>query len=352
MMSARTQTTLIGHTAIEKTLLKSWQKGCLHHGMIFVGPKGVGKATCAFRLARFLLSPELINQQPETLEVLASSPVFSRVASGGHGDLLVIEPNPELASPEVNIDRIRPIRKFLSQTSMEGGWRIVIVDGAMNRNAANALLKSLEEPPKRTLIILIAETLGTLSATIRSRCIQHAFSPLDEHQTKSVVQTLYPELDAEQLNGVIALCGGRPGYVTTLKEGNAALVYQSLIESLVALKTLSFENIIPFCQKYAAKPKKSDTVDLWWLVGELFGVVMQRLILAESGPLTVHVYPQESDHLKMLLSWRPLPEWALVAGKVTQNFSAARTSHLDRFQVLLGAMDVVAKGASRDLSIA
>ena len=187
-MTPRSQADLVGHTEIEQTILRSWRQGRLHHGMIFVGPKGVGKATCAFRLARFLLSNMNPDAQSDSLEISATSPVFARVASGGHGDLLVVEPNLELASKEVNIDRIRPIRRFLSQTSMEGGWRIVIVDGLMNRNAANALLKSLEEPPKQSLIILITETLGNLSPTIRSRCIQYSFSPLDAADTRSVVQ--------------------------------------------------------------------------------------------------------------------------------------------------------------------
>ncbi|MEN8237198.1 MAG: hypothetical protein ABFQ95_06635 [Pseudomonadota bacterium] len=334
-MTPRTQTVLIGHTSVEQTILRSWQRGCLHHAMIFVGPKGVGKATCAFRLARFLLSPERENDQ---LGISATSPVFCRIASGGHGDLLVIEPNPELASKEINIDRVRPIRRFLSQTSMEGGWRIVIIDGAMNRNAANALLKSLEEPPKNTLIIIIADALGNLSPTIRSRCIQYAFSPIDATEAKSVIQTLYPELDKEQLNGVIALCGGRPGYVTTLKESNAVSLYQHLLESLVSLKASSLETVIPFCQKYSAKPKKSETVDSWWLVGELFAMIMQRLILAAREQLVLPVYPAEREHLGALLTWRSLPEWAVVLGKVTQSYAAGRISHLDRFQVLLGAM--------------
>ena len=351
MMTPRTQAILIGHADIERTILQSWQQGRLHHGMIFVGPKGVGKATCAYRLARFLLSSVTPSDQPATLAVPSENSVFSRVASGGHGDLLVIEPNPDLASAEVNIDRVRPIRRFLSQTPMEGGWRIVIIDGLMNRNAANALLKSLEEPPKNTLIILIAEALGNLSPTIRSRCIQYSFSNLEESDTRAVVQTLYPEFGQEQLQPLIALCCGRPGYVATLKGGDAILLYQHLIANLLSLKLSPLEAVIPFCHKYAAKPKKGDLVDLWELIGELFPGVMHRLILVGQDSLGVEAYLGEQDHLASLLSWRSLPAWSMVLGQVMQDYATGRISHLDRFQVLVGAMDVIAKGVQRSAAI-
>src|SRR4029077_16302490 len=120
----------------------------------------------------------------EGLAIAPDSGAFRRVASGGHGDLLTVERAYALRRRrlrgEIIVDNTREIGAFLRLTPAEGGWRVVIVDGAdeMNRNAANSLLKILEEPPRRTLLVLVAHSVGLLLPTIRSRCRHISLPPL------------------------------------------------------------------------------------------------------------------------------------------------------------------------------
>ena len=156
---------LIGHAEAERVLLEAHRSGRLPHAWLLAGQKGIGKATLAFRFARFLLCGEsgldMFGTPPANLFVDPSEPVFSRIASSGHSDLLTVERSwndkTNKWRGEIGVDDVRRLGPFFSQTAAEGGWRIAIVDAAdeMNRNAQNALLKILEEPPSKGLLLLV-----------------------------------------------------------------------------------------------------------------------------------------------------------------------------------------------------
>ncbi len=161
------------HQNVEKILLDFITSGAMPHALIFSGSKGIGKATMAYRLARYLLknglgtSPSAQDSlfgdsapTPLSLDVAPDDPVFHRVASGGHTDLLTIEKPAD--KDEINVETARKIAPFLRLTASGGGFKMVIVDDAdtLNRNGQNALLKILEEPPSRTVIILVTHRLG------------------------------------------------------------------------------------------------------------------------------------------------------------------------------------------------
>ncbi len=160
----------------------SSQAGRLPHAILLSGPRGIGKATLAFRLARFLLAgpgdlpAEMLETGEGGLAIDPESSLFRRVASGGHADLLTVEraydPRRRRLRSDIVVEDTRAIAGFFRLTAAEEGWRIVIVDGAeeMNRNAANALLKILEEPPRRGLLLLVSHSPGRLLPTVRSRC--------------------------------------------------------------------------------------------------------------------------------------------------------------------------------------
>jgi DNA polymerase-3 subunit delta' len=171
-------------------------KDSLPHALILSGPKGIGKCTFAFRFARYLLKFGKVSEPqdslfggeaisfPKSMDVDLQDPVFSRVASGGHGDLLYIERAVDASKGKekasITVDSVRKIAPFLRKTSAEGGWRVVIIDDAdtMNAAAQNAILKILEEPPKKVVIMLITHRIGELIPTIRSRSRVIGFSPL------------------------------------------------------------------------------------------------------------------------------------------------------------------------------
>ncbi|MER9457972.1 DNA polymerase III subunit delta' [Mesorhizobium sp. M0478] len=190
---------LVGHEQAAAMLAAAYRSGKLPHALIFAGPVGIGKATLAFHLAHHLLKHPAFDQAPDTFAVPdPASPLFRQIATGAHpGVLHLTRPlNDKTKSFKtvVTVDEIRKVNRFLSLTSHDGSYRVVIVDPAddMNTNAANALLKNLEEPPSRTLFILIVYAPGSLLPTIRSRCQMVRLTPLDAGSLMSVLETVEP----------------------------------------------------------------------------------------------------------------------------------------------------------------
>ncbi|MCY4407885.1 MAG: DNA polymerase III subunit delta', partial [Rhodospirillaceae bacterium] len=171
---------LVGHEPAAGALVEAWGSGRLAHAWLIAGPRGIGKATLAYRFARFVLAGK---EGIDGLTMAPEHPVFRRIAAGGHSDLAVIERglgDRGRLRAEIVVDDVRKANAFLSLTAGEGGWRVVIVDAAdeMNRNAANALLKRLEEPPSRVLFLLVSHAPSRMPATLRSRCRLLSLAPL------------------------------------------------------------------------------------------------------------------------------------------------------------------------------
>ncbi len=218
---------LIGHAEAERVLLEAHRSGRLPHAWLLAGQKGIGKATLAFRFARFLLCGEsgldMFGTPPANLFVDPSEPVFSRIASSGHSDLLTVERSwndkTNKWRGEIGVDDVRRLGPFFSQTAAEGGWRIAIVDAAdeMNRNAQNALLKILEEPPSKGLLLLVCHAPGRLLPTIRSRCRMLALRPLDDTAIDAVLANIMPDVGADERHNLVRLATGSPGRAASLQ---------------------------------------------------------------------------------------------------------------------------------------
>lgn len=188
---------LWGHREIVERVLAAYRHGRLHHALLLHGPRGIGKATFAFRLAHHVLRHPPGGNAPETFDdVEAGSPLFRQVATGAHPSLLHLTRPPDRDARKfrtaITVDEVRRIANLLTRTAHDGSYRVVIVDPAddMNVNAANALLKNLEEPPKNTLFILVSHRPGALLATIRSRCQAYRFQPLCDEDLVSVLEAV------------------------------------------------------------------------------------------------------------------------------------------------------------------
>src|SRR5918912_1048242 len=171
---------LYGHAQAEQMLLAAYRSGRMPHAVLLTGPEGIGKATLAYRLVRFVLrwpDPAAPDVPARSLAVAPEHPVSRQVAAGSHPDLVTLEAEPGGIIP---VDAVRRAVRFFGATAGEGGWRIAVIDAAENLNtaAANALLKALEEPPRRALFVLISHAPGRLPATIRSRAVSFALRPL------------------------------------------------------------------------------------------------------------------------------------------------------------------------------
>jgi DNA polymerase III subunit delta' len=188
-----------GHDEAEQALLEAYRGGRLPHAWLFSGPAGVGKATLAYRMARFVLAhPDPRARQVATaksLAVDAEHPVARRIAAQGHGDLLVLERtiNEKTGKlrQDIQVDDVRRSVTFFGSTPGEGGWRVAIVDSVdeLNPAGANALLKVLEEPPRRALLLLVSHSAARVLPTIRSRCRLLALRPLAAEQVARAAAT-------------------------------------------------------------------------------------------------------------------------------------------------------------------
>jgi len=209
---------LFGHTGIRSFLAQSYQSGQMHHALLLEGAQGVGKATLAFHLAGHMLKYPAEREAPLTLAEpdFAVAP-YRQLASGTHLSVLHISRPIDAKTGKfktgITVDEIRRVAHFLNRTSHDGAWRIVIVDPAddMNRNAANALLKTLEEPPQRTLFILISHSSGRLLPTIRSRCQSIRFEPLERQDLLAALSAI--DLDTRQLPDADSLIAHADGSV-------------------------------------------------------------------------------------------------------------------------------------------
>jgi DNA polymerase-3 subunit delta' len=235
--------------------------------IILSGPRGVGKATFAYHLARYLL-------QGKT-GVFAGDPdssLFARVASGSHGDLKVVQRGLNTAGKtarDISIDSIRNVVQFLHSTPLEGGWRVVIIDSIdeLNHKSANALLKTLEEPPRKTLIILISHSLGRVLPTIKSRCAQYKILPLTESEMDKALTHLLPDLSQQERAFLMDCAESCPGRAMTLSRLGGMKFYEQF---LGALKSIVRDDLRPALAFTDALLSSTDAETLYEAFGQFF----------------------------------------------------------------------------------
>ncbi|WP_108882630.1 DNA polymerase III subunit delta' [Anderseniella sp. Alg231-50] len=220
---------LIGHRAAEKHLLEAYHSGRFHHGWLITGPQGIGKATLAYRLARYLLRYRDHETAPsDTLSVPDDDIVTAQVSARSHPDLLVLQRDVDKGKLKagITVDASRKAADFFGKTAGAGGWRIAIVDVAdeMNTAAANSILKTLEEPPERSLFILLCHEPGRLLPTIRSRCIELPLHPLSPEDTAAALEQLPDGLGKPAIVHV-GTANGRPGLALALAETGAGAIF-------------------------------------------------------------------------------------------------------------------------------
>lgn len=208
-------TRLFGHEAAEDFLARSYRSGKGHHAILIEGPEGIGKATLAFRFANHVLAHPRPEDAPERIsDPDPSSPAFRQIVAGASHNLLhITRPFDAKAGKfktAITVDEVRRAGKFFGQTSGGESWRIVIVDPAddMNRSAANAILKMLEEPPRRSMFLVLSHAPGRLLPTIRSRCMPLVLRPLPDADLGQALQHLGLPLAPAVETKLLAAAGG------------------------------------------------------------------------------------------------------------------------------------------------
>ena len=240
-----------GHAAAERALVEAYRGGRIPHAWLIGGPAGIGKATLAYRMARFVLAhpdpsaPSV--QAATTLAVDPAHPVARRIAARAHGDLLTLERTEGESGALRTVIIVEDVRRtlgFFGHTAGEGGWRVCIVDAAdelQYPQASNALLKVLEEPPPRALFLLVSHAPGRLLATIRSRCRYLALRPLAAEEVARAAAAALGRGDDDDdaaIAAAAAAADGSVGRALQLLGGAALKVRERVSELLAALPSV------------------------------------------------------------------------------------------------------------------
>jgi DNA polymerase-3 subunit delta' len=240
----RETTVLFGHDGAEREFLAVYRSGRVPHAWLIGGEPGIGKATLAYRIARFVLA-EPDPSRASTAETLALDPArgtVRRVAVNAHPDLLVLERTPGDSGKMrtvITVEQVRRLATFFGSTAGEGGWRVCIVDSADELKypeGSNALLKMLEEPPPRSLFLLVSHAPGRLLPTIRSRCRRLALRPLGQGDVVRAASTaLGADAGDPAVTAAAAAAQGSVSQAIALAGGPMLALREKVAELLGAL---------------------------------------------------------------------------------------------------------------------
>jgi DNA polymerase III subunit delta' len=242
---------VVGHEGAKRDWLDAVASGKLHHGWLFRGPRGIGKARLAIQFAARLLGAQSDPDFSETAE----GRVGRLIAAGSHPDLRIIRrpvDDKGKEKSEIPVDSVRELAQFFSLRPAMGGWRVAIIDAVdeLNRFGANAVLKTLEEPPSRAVLLLISHGEQAILPTVRSRCRVLRLAPLDQRDTIASLQM--NGLHASRVESVASLAPGRPGRGLSLEGSDANAAVDAIRGALRGLGDMD-SNVLHRALTLAAK---------------------------------------------------------------------------------------------------
>lgn len=316
-------------------MASSFQSGRMHHAWLLTGPVGVGKATLAYRLIR-----RVLGGQPQTeglLDVAQSDPVSARVQSLGHGDFVLLrrpyDHKTKKIRTEIPVAETRRLQDFFSRKSSEGGWRVCLIDSAdeMNISAANGVLKTLEEPPEKALLILLSSSPGRLLPTIRSRCMHVPLRPVETADLTHWLGTR--GVDTQLAASAAAMSRGAPGKAFALAENEDSVLrpLKTLLTSLPSGNEKSEHRIADAL----AQPKSAAARALFW--DALTDIVYHQALYAETGEWNTAFSPLKLD--------RPKTFWLNLWDQLQQMQRAESALNMDKKTVMLSALSAL-RGAA------
>lgn len=298
-------------------------------GWLISGPPGIGKATLAYRIARYVLKYGARVDGPEDLSVPEKDPVSIQVAANSHPGLLVLKRgvNPETGRMMnvVSVDEIRKLGNFFHLTSGAGGWRIAIVDTAddMNDAAANALLKALEEPPPRSMLLLLSNTPGRLLPTIRSRCQRLLLRPLSENDLKAELVARLPDMDETERAQLARLSGGSIGAALQLAEGGGLELAEEAERLIENASNPDFARLFSLAEKLARQTDGMET----------FGHFLSEALVAR-----IRTRAETGANVR---------RWIEVWEKLNAQFARSSALNLEPRQTILSAGRAISQTARR-----
>ena len=340
---------MMGHDEAEQRFLQEFNRGLVHHAYLMTGPKGIGKATLAYRFARHVLATGAVKSEEAPSMSLfgdASDPspipnpqspdsaLFRRIAAGSHTDLLSLSPvydvKKHVEKTIITVDDARKVPEFLSLTPAEGDWRVVIVDAVdqLNPNAANALLKILEEPPARAMLFLVCHQPGGILPTIRSRCRQFKLAAPNTQDFSEILSRIAPTIEQHDYAALYALSHGSPGHAITLYQENGVGWYEGWLNAMQPHAAPELR------QKFSDSVGSQKSPASWDAVMHGWHMAMQRLTLHPHYASHQPIFSKEGALLAAIAEATPpaLREQWMEAGR--RLIHETETFHLDKRQTI------------------
>jgi DNA polymerase-3 subunit delta' len=350
---------LFGQGAAEAAFLAAHAAGRLHHGWLITGPRGVGKATLAWRIARFLLATPGDAEgglfgappPPATLDIPAEHPVARRIAALSEGRLKLIRRSPddrgERLRSVIAAEDVRDLSRFFGLSAADGGRRVVIVDAAdeMNPSAANALLKLLEEPPAGAVLLLVSHQPAGLLPTIRSRCRELRCVPLGPDDLARALAGAGVQVPAGAEAALAALAGGSAGAAAGLIAGDGLALYRDLLALVGTMPALDRPRAIALAETAAARGAEARLDMLLRLVETLLARLART---GAAGPPAAEAAPGEAALLARLAPDAGAARaWAEAQQTVVARVRRGRAVNLDPAALLLDMLLHLNQAAAR-----
>ena len=354
----RNTLSVLGQQQAEETLLKALASDRLHHAWLITGPQGVGKASFAWRAARFLLTRDVSDGNdmfgaPPPAESLDTDPddiIVRRAVALSEPRLMLLrrpydEKNKRFKQ-DIPVDTVRELHRFFALSVPDGGRRVVIVDAAddMNTSAANALLKQLEEPPAHTVFLLISHRPSRLLPTIRSRCRELRCAPLPADLL--VAALAQQDIDVPEGTSDEALCtlaGGSVGRAAQLTLGEGLALYGRLIALMSGLPDFDRQKAIALAEWTTArdKPERFD------LFCDLLDMFLSRLArTGAAGPPAIEAAHGEGKLMARLCrDVRQAQSWAAAQDRLGAKLRTGRAANLDPAALFLDTIFEIAATA-------
>jgi DNA polymerase-3 subunit delta' len=352
---------LIGQASAENAFLATYNSGRVHHGWLITGPRGVGKATLAWRIARFLLAQPVGDgglleppPTPTSLDVPPDHPVARRLAALSEPRLFLLRPiwdeTKKRFSQGISVDEARRLKAFFQLSAADGGRRVVIVDSAddLNVSAANALLKFLEEPPADVVILLVSHQPTRLLPTIRSRCRELRCATLSGPDMAAAMTAAGAD-DRGNNDAIGELAGGSVGEAVRLGNLEGLRLYSEIVTLFATLPQLDRQRALKLAESVAGQTNAAK-FDVLLRLFDLFLARTART--GVSGPPLVEAALNESDLLRRLA---PTPEsgrkWAELQQSLGARAQHGKAVNLDPAALILDMVfkidELAAKLAAR-----
>ena len=334
----RERAVLVGHRETEQELLDAYRSERLHHAWILGGPKGIGKATLAYRFARFAIAnPDRFGPQVAAatdLSLPEAHPTFRQIAQGANPNLLHLRrPWDEKAKrfkTELPVDEIRKTVSFFGTTASASAWRICIVDAAddMNISSANALLKILEEPPARCLFLVLSHAPGRLLPTIRSRCRRLDMTPLSGNEIEEGLKGLCPEdlPGPQEMADLIQFADGSLRSALTLLSGDGLAINRGFVRLAAQAPNVDLAALHALADLVSARGQTDNWESFQHIARQW---LYQRMRESAKGGAPEGSRQGHQPGLGRLVSWADMWE------KMNRATADADALNLDRKQVVL-----------------